>query len=62
MSLPQQPQPPASITAYWQAIGRVFAQLLTEHAHADLVITVREGKVTLTRIDRRYLPTEVPKV
>ncbi len=54
---PQQP----SVTSFWTALGRMFANLLARRAHADLVITVRDGKVQLVRVDQRYLPTDIPQ-
>ena len=55
---PQQPP----VTIFWAALSRLFARLLGENAHADLVVTVRDGKVVLVRVDRRYLPQDIPQV
>jgi hypothetical protein len=63
MSLPTQPGPAQpTVTGFWQTLGRMFAALLASRAHADLVVTVRDGKVQLVRIDQRYLPTDLPRV
>lgn len=55
-----QPQPqPASVVAMWNALGAKFADLLRTGAHAELIITVREGKVQLVRVNQSFLPADV---
>jgi hypothetical protein len=59
--LTQPPQQPSPVTSFWTGLGRLFARLLAERAHVDLIIHVREGKVQSVRVDRRYLPTDLPQ-
>jgi hypothetical protein len=47
---------------FWGLLGRMLARLLTEHAHAEIVIAVQDGVVRLVRVNRSYLPTKLPEV
>jgi hypothetical protein len=39
----------------------MLAALLGDKAHADLIITVRGGKVEMVRVNRSFLPTDLPR-
>lgn len=49
------------ITTFWQLLGRIFANLLSEKAHAELSITIRAGQVQTVNVNRHYQPTDLPK-
>ena len=61
MNLPTQPPQPPTVMTFWTSVGRLFAQLLAKRAHADIIISVMDGKVKLVRVDQRYLPTDIPQ-
>lgn len=54
-------QPAQSVTSFWTSLGRLFAKLLAERAHVDLILHIRDGQVQSVRTDRRYLPTDLPQ-
>lgn len=60
-TLAQQPTQQTSVTAFWARLGGVLARLLATNAHADIIVTVRDGKVHVVRVDQRYLPTDIPQ-
>ncbi len=61
MAAQAQPQP-ANVVLLWNQLGAKFAELLRTGAHADMIITVRDGKVQLVRVSQSFLPTDlVPK-
>lgn len=54
-------QPKIDVVLFWRQLGAKFAELLRSGAHAELVITVRDGQPTLVRVHQNYLPTDVVK-
>jgi hypothetical protein len=46
--------------------GRLFlslvAKLMREHAHAEVVIIIAEGNLRQVRVNRSFLPTDLPQV
>lgn len=40
----------------------MLTQLLGERAHCDIVITLKDGGIQMVRVNRSYLPSELPKV
>ncbi len=62
MAAQAQPQAAANVVALWNQLGAKFAELLRTGAHADMIITVRDGKVQLVRVSQSFLPSDmVPK-
>lgn len=53
---------PAPLAIFWRNLGRIVAQLLTEGAHAEVIVAVQDGKVRLVRVNRSFLPTDLSKV
>lgn len=49
-----------SVVTFWQKLGAIFAGLLADKAHADLTITVRDGRVQHVTVNRNYLPGGLP--
>lgn len=54
--------PSPGVSVFWSLLGRVLVQLLGERAHAQIIITVKDGSVQPVHINRTYLPSELPKV
>ena len=42
-------------------IFKMLGRLIQEKAHAQLVIVVRDGKFQFMRVDRTYLPNDLPE-
>lgn len=56
----QPPDPP--FVAFWQSLGQLVAKLLGTHAHAEIRIVVKDGKMQPLHIARSYLPGDVTKI
>lgn len=41
---------------------RMVRQLMAEHAHADVVVTIKDGAIQVIRVNRSYLPDKLPQV
>lgn len=54
--------PTPSQNVFWVMLGRIFVQLLGERAHAQIVITVKDGAIQPIHINRTYLANDLPKV
>jgi len=44
------------VRAFWKTLGR----LMQEKAHAQVTISLRDGKVTLVEVRRTYQPENLP--
>jgi hypothetical protein len=42
--------------------GRLISRLMTDHAHAEVVLTIQDGNLRQVRVNRSYLPGDLPKV
>jgi hypothetical protein len=60
MSTPAAPTP--GINVFWAMLGRVIAKMLGERAHADIIITIKDGSVQMVRVNRSYLPGSLPQL
>ena len=56
----EQHPPQVPIVTFWNNLGAVLARLLSERAHADITITVRDGHIQRTNVNRSYLPGSLP--
>lgn len=45
---------------FWGLFGRLVARLCRERAHAEIVIIMHEGQIRQVRINRSYLPQDIP--
>lgn len=52
---------PVGIVQFMQGLNREIALLLAQKAHADVVITVRNGTIELVRVNRSWLPADVAR-
>ena len=43
-------------------VGRILGKLLAGRQHGDIIITFKDGAVTLVRINTSYLPSTLPQV
>ncbi len=43
-------------------VGKILSALLATQAHADIVITVKDGKVQVLRVNQSFLPQQLPDV
>lgn len=60
---PAQPaQPPSSLAVLWQMLGRVVANLAAQGAHADVIVTIKAGKVQVVRVHQTFLPNQLPRL
>ena len=60
------PSKPAGVEpgfpVFMTIVGRLLARMLGTRTHGDLIITFKDGKVTLVRIHTSYLPGSLPQV
>jgi len=54
--------PTPSVNVFWSMLGRVLVHLLGTRAHAQIVITVKDGTLQPIHINQTYLPGDLPKV
>lgn len=40
---------------------RLVTQLVTSRAHADVIITLKDGRVQLIRVNQSLLPEQLPR-
>ncbi len=52
---------PVGIVQFMQGLNREIAQLLAAGAHADVIVTVRNGTIELVRVNRSWLPADVAR-
>lgn len=53
---------PLDFTTFWSILGRLVLRLNHDRAHAQIVISLHEGKLTLIEVNRKYLPANIPEV
>lgn len=47
---------------FWRLFTKLVQALLKERAHAEVILTIRDGKIQLVRINRSYQPGNLPDV
>ena len=64
MTIPAGPpaQAPTSLAVTWAMLGKVVAQLAASHAHADVTVVIKGGKMELIRISQTCLPNQLPRL
>lgn len=58
----QQPVAAQTLADIWRKLGRLVARMIVEHAHCEVVISVQDGRVRNVRVNRSYLPDNLPEV
>ena len=63
MTIPAAPpaQAPSSLAVTWAMLGKYVAQLAASHAHADVTVIMKAGKVELIRVTQTCLPSQLPR-
>lgn len=56
----QAPTPP--LVVFCNALGRLIAQFLSERAHVEIRLVMKDGKLQPVHIARSFLPDDLPKV
>jgi len=51
---------PSQIDAFWAVYSALVAGLLRENAHAEVTLVVRDQKIQLVRVNRTFLPNDLP--
>lgn len=54
--------PAPGLPVFMTLLGRILAKFLAGRQHGDIIITFKDGKVTLVRIQTSYLPGSLPQV
>lgn len=54
--------PTPGYPVFWTILGRILAKLLGDRQHGDLIISFKDGQVTLVRVNTSYLPGSLPQV
>jgi hypothetical protein len=54
--------PTPALPVWLTFFGRFITQLLGERAHCDVVLQLKDGKIALMRVNRSYLPADLPRV
>lgn len=53
---------PLNLEVFWRLYGKLVTRLMRERAHAEVVILMRAGDLTQVRINRSYLPRDLPEL
>jgi hypothetical protein len=61
-SAPPANAPTPGFPVFWTMFGRIVAQMLGERAFAEIVVTLKDGNIQFVRVNRTYLPGNLPKV
>lgn len=51
-----------SVQVFMTQLARIVAALLGSHAHAQIIIIVKDGALMPVHINQTYLPGDLPKV
>jgi len=54
-------QAPSSIQILGSIVWRVVTQLCGARAHADVIITIKDGRVQFVRVNQTFLPEQLPR-
>lgn len=57
----QSDREPLNLEMFWRLYTRLVGRLLTEKAHAEVVLIIQEGAIRQVRVNRSYLPRDLPK-
>lgn len=52
---------PLNFGVFWSLLGKLVARMMKEHAHAEVVLIMHEGSIRQVRINRSYLPGNLPE-
>lgn len=50
-----------SVQVFWTMLGNMFVRLLGQRAHAQIIITVKDGTIQLVHVNQTFLPSDLPK-
>ena len=62
MNVPAPVQRVDTFTPFATKLVRLVRQLMAEHAHVNVVVTIKDGSIQVVRVDRSYLPDKLPEV
>jgi hypothetical protein len=51
-----------NLGTFWGLFGKLIARLAREHAHAEVVLIMHEGQIKQVRVNRSYLPENLPDI
>lgn len=54
--------PTPGLPVFMTLLGRILAKFLANRDHGDIIITFKDGKLVLVRIQTSYLPGSLPQV
>lgn len=54
--------PTPGFPVFWTMFGRLVAHMLGEHAFAEVVLTLKDGQIQFVRVNRTFLPGNMPQV
>jgi hypothetical protein len=61
-----QAAPPAApapgFQVFWTMLGRIVMKLMSERAHGDVIITIKDGVPQMVRLHTSYLVNQLPRV
>lgn len=55
-------QEPLNFVAFWTLLGRLAAGLMRQRANGELTLIFSDGHVRLVRVNRQYLPENLPEI
>lgn len=61
MGDPRRPQE-LNLSAFWGLFAKLVGRLGRERAHAEIVLIMHEGQIRQVRVNRSYLPQDLPEV
>lgn len=52
---------PLNFGTFWSLLGKLVVRLMKERAHGEIVLILQEGSIQRIRINRSYLPGNLPE-
>lgn len=52
---------PLNLGSFWALLGKVALRLVKERAHAEISVIFDNGTIKIVRVNRTYLPGNLPE-
>jgi hypothetical protein len=52
---------PLNFQTFWSLLARLVTRQMRERAHAEIVLIIQDGNIRQVRVNRSYLPANLPE-
>jgi hypothetical protein len=56
------PAEPLNFGTFWSLLGKLVVRLMKERMHGEVVLVFHEGNLSIVRVNRSFLPGNLPEV